>query len=89
MRTLKRAQLCVSKELLREALAMPEDTVIHSITPHKFRRGVFVFCIEHPDLPSLSEGEVTPEIAPVITADYDKKPSMWLTWSWGLEDEEK
>jgi len=82
----------VTAELIRRALAMPEWTEIYDIKPWlRFTEDpksvdVFTFYVEHPDLPEVKEGEQPPEIDPVIQADYDKEPGVWLTFNWGLED---
>lgn len=79
------ARFCVPMELIRDALAIPDGTTICDIVRHDDYPDVFIFYVEHPDLPELAEGAMLPEVAPVISADYDRKPSTWLSWDWGLD----
>ena len=82
-------QFTVSGDLIRKALAMPDDTLIYGIVRHDWSPDAFVFFVEHPDLPEMGEGESPLKITPKITADYEKKPSMWLTWDWDLPGKEQ
>ena len=72
----------VSAQLISQALAMPDGSTIHNIVRHDFNSDVFIFYVEHPDLPELPEGGMPLEITPIIKADYDKRPSTWLTFDW-------
>ncbi len=79
----KMIQFQVSADLIKEALAMPGDTQIYNIIRHDYNPDVFVFFVEHPDFGEILEASAPPELSPIITADYDKKPSTWLTFEWG------
>ena len=74
----------VASEFIRDALALPEDTQIRNIVRHDYQPKTFVFYVEHPDLDEA--GDVIPEVIPVFTVDYDKKPSTWLTFDWGKKE---
>lgn len=78
----KVAQFQVSAQLIKEALAMPKKTKIHNIVRHDYNSNVFVFFVEHPDFDEIEDGEVPPELTPIIEADYEKRPSTWLTFNW-------
>lgn len=77
------AQFDIAEELIKQALAMPDDAEIYNIVRHGYRPGTFVFVVEHPDFDELIEGEMPPSITPTIEADYEKRPATWLTFSWG------
>lgn len=74
------ARFLMRFELLRDALAMPAETNIISIQDSG--PGEFYFFVEHPDLPKVNRGEVPPEIQPLIEADYEKRPDIWLKFNW-------
>jgi len=61
---------------------MPDGTRVYNIVRHDYLPGVFVFYVENPDFDEVREGEIIPEVLPVIKADYTKKPSTWLTFYW-------
>lgn len=75
----------VSTDLIREALAMPKETDIRNIVRHAYRPDVFVFYVEHPDFAEVENAVAPPEISPIIHADYEKRPSTWLTFDFGLD----
>jgi len=79
----------VSSDLIRDALAIPEEATIYDIHQSEQRVGSYTFYVVHPDLPEIGAGDVVPEVSPIIRADYDKKPSVWLTWDWRLDVEDK
>ena len=66
--------------------AVPDGALIYNIVRHTHLPDTFVFYVEHPDLPELQEGETPLEIEPRLTADYERKPSTWLTWDWNLPE---
>ena len=70
-------------ELIREALALPSNATIVRILAHPTKQGVFSFVIDWDDFPETEPGEIVPLYSPIITADYDKKPSTWLTIDFG------
>ena len=80
--TRKMVQFQVAVELIRDALAMPDDARIYNIVRHDYNPNTFIFYVEHPDFDEVNEGAMPPEITPIIEADYKKKPSTWLTFSW-------
>jgi hypothetical protein len=73
----------ISSELIRESLAMPEHATIKRIYTHPTMLDVFVFVIDCDDFQETESGEIIPEYTPIVTADYDKKPSKWLTLDFG------
>lgn len=77
----------ITEELLKQALAMPEDSNIIHITSVMYKPGVYAFYVEYKDFPELSEGSDPPLISPVFYADYEKRPSTWLTIDWNLPDQ--
>jgi|WetSurMetagenome_2_1015567.scaffolds.fasta_scaffold52663_2 hypothetical protein len=79
------ANIEVSEELIEQAFALPEGSRIENISRSSLRTGVFVFTIEHPDLPEVEEGNAIPQITPLLTADYEKRPATWITFDWNLK----
>jgi len=79
----KMVQFQVSAELIKEALAMPAAAQIYNITRHEYSPDVFVFLVEHPDFEEIAEASAPPEVTPIIEADYEKRPSTWITFNWG------
>lgn len=77
----------VTSELIKQALGMPDNANIYSIFRDGLRPDVFEFFVEHPDFDVVDEDSYPPEIAPVITVDFDKRPSTWSTFDWGLADD--
>jgi len=73
------AKFKVSMELLRDALALPDDLEIIDIhvVPTSWR--TFEFVIEHPEAPVCPPGGEIREISPVFRTDQSKKPSTWIT----------
>jgi hypothetical protein len=82
--TKRGAIINLSYELLVDALAMPEGTVVYNVSMHPKRNGCIRLVVLHEDLPVVNYGEELPEISPTIEADYKKKPSTWLTFNWGV-----
>lgn len=70
----------VSAQVLIEALGMPKDTDIYAIARHDFVPDVFVFVVEHPDLPELPEGARAVRITPTVTDD----PVTGRVWDWNV-----
>ena len=52
----------ISGEFLCVALGMPKGTLIYNITRHQQIPDVFIFHIEHPNLPEIIEGAEAPYI---------------------------
>lgn len=73
----------VTGELIKQSLGMPDDANIYSILRDGLNPDVFEFFVEHPDFDVVGEGCYPPEITPVITIDFDKRPSTWSTFDWG------
>jgi hypothetical protein len=68
----------VSEQLIRESLALPDDARIYDILRAPGPVGVFTFILTNPDYPVVAEASEPVTAYPIITADYEKKPSMWL-----------
>ena len=73
----------VSGELLRECLAMPDEVKIIRVQADPIRADTFEFVVDYEGFSECKPGLVIPEYSPVITVDYDKKPSSWLTFDFG------
>ncbi len=80
----KRGTFLVSGELIKEALALPDGTVIVAIQVESLYSYQFRFLVSHDDLPEVSEGVRATELTPKFTTDYDKKPDTWLSFDWGI-----
>ena len=63
----------ISAEELRKLLHMPKETTIFNIKRHDYHPDTFTFVIQHPDLPIVHEGAMTPEIT----------PTLWWKWERG------
>ena len=79
------AKMAIMGELICDSLALPDGSYIERIEPHPSMLGVFVFYVEHGDLPEVKPGDELPEVVPIFTADYDKRPSVWLTVDWNID----
>lgn len=81
------AQMIISIELFKDALAMPENSYIRNIgIDLRDPRNICV-TIEHQDLQGVQPGEPLPEIIPIVTRNYDKKRVLlrdYLSWDWNL-----
>jgi len=75
----------ITSELIADALAMPDGTLISNISKHPTIKNVFIFIVEHDDLPVVKPGDSYPLLSPSIRADYEKKPATWLTFDWGID----
>lgn len=80
---MKLARIQVSSELIREALAMPADAQIQDIMRDLDNPDIFNFFVEHPDFDEVRENEIPPLITAIVEADFTKKPSTWLTLTFG------
>lgn len=78
----------VTMQLIRDALAMPEDTIIEGIERHPWIPNVFTFYVTHPSFEPISYGEEIPQLSPSLTADYDKRPATWIEFKWDYRAEE-
>lgn len=76
---MKLIQFKVTEELIRQALAIPDEAEIVNIVRHEFVPGLFTFYVTHPSFPECLEGALPIEADPVITADYENRPGTWLT----------
>jgi len=72
------ARFDVSMELIRDALALPDDTTIIDIQRHAINPFVYIFVIEHPDAPECFENQIILEIEPHFRVDNTKRPSSWI-----------
>jgi hypothetical protein len=81
------AKIDITSELILQALAFPDGTTIYDIYPNGKIPNVFTFLVEHPDLPELTGEGSIPQIKPIFTADYTKRPSTWITCNWNMENE--
>jgi hypothetical protein len=79
------ARFRVSAQIIMDSLAMPEGSKLRAIVQDEFHPNVFVFYVEHPDLPEEVEGMPPVEIMPIVKADYERRPSMWLTFEWNVD----
>lgn len=78
------ARVKVSKELLLQALAMPEDTGITNVT---YDGRTIEFIVIHPDLPATTSDQKIPEVTPVYRV-VGSPPREWLKFSWTKEDQD-
>jgi hypothetical protein len=78
------ARFDVRAELLTQALALPDGSLIENISRSTSRADVFTLVVTHPDLPEVEEGSQIPEAYPLLHADYEKRPAMWITFDWKL-----
>lgn len=75
----------VSEDLIKQALAFPDDLEIVNICKITDQPGVFAFDVEHESFPKQEGG--IPLVSPVYHADHEKRPSTWLTIDWNLPDQ--
>lgn len=75
----KLARFRLSGELLRVALALPDDTLIYNIERDPTTPDIFIMTLEHPQFEPIIECAQPPERSLVIHANYDKRPDRWLT----------
>lgn len=80
------AKFSVSEDLLKDALALPGKFNIRNISPHGTQPDVFVFLVEFNEFPDVKEGDIAPDIHITFSADYEKKPSTWLTCNWEMAE---
>lgn len=76
---MKLIQFKVTEQLIRQALAIPDDAEIINIIRHDFVPGVFTFYVTHPSFPDVLEGALPVEASPIIKANYENRPETWLT----------
>jgi hypothetical protein len=86
VKAMRVARITVSEELLRDALAMPENSKIVWADWSRKHRAV-VLEVTSPDLPEwqLVDGGTPPEVVPIFRTDYDKRPSTWITFDWNFD----
>jgi hypothetical protein len=65
-------------ELIRDALALPDDTTIIDIQRYTDHPFVYTFVIEHPDAPVFFENQSIIKIEPHFRVDNTKRPSSWI-----------
>lgn len=78
----------VSMQLIKDALAMPEDAIIEGIERHPWIPNIFTFYVTHPDFDPIQYGREIPLITPQLTVDYDKRPATWIEFKWDYKTEE-
>lgn len=73
----KLAKVFVTHELIRDALHFPDNAkILHILTIDPLKSQI---CIECEDFPEVKEGEIIPEISPVL----EKRESIILK-DWGF-----
>ena len=73
--------LCVSGELLIQALALPPGTVIHDVRRNFEQSNVVIeFRVEQDELPIVKLGNVIPKVTAVIGHRRNDQP-VFLRWS--------
>lgn len=81
----------VSHELLRDALALPDDVDIWAVypsMPSDPTREAMLY-VTSPRLPEVAWDAPIPALYPTFTTDYEKRPATWITCDLGLETEEQ
>jgi hypothetical protein len=76
---MKLIQFKVTEQLIRQALAIPDEAEILNIVRHKNVPGLFTFYVTHPSFPECLEGNLPLETNPVLTANFENRPETWLT----------
>ena len=73
--------LCVSGELLIQALALPPGTVIHDVRRNFEQSNVVIeFRVEQDELPIVKLGNVIPKVTAVLGKRRNDQP-VFLRWS--------
>lgn len=67
----------ITEDLIRMALALPDDMQIVNILRTDIP-GVFAFDVMHSSFPEAREGAEPCDVAITYTMDYDKGPATWL-----------
>ncbi len=82
------ARVDVAPELIAKALHFPEGT---DITGALVKRGVHGYVVslmvEHPDLPAVAEGDVAPEVWPIVQYHRESWDFDWNLDVTQLHDE--
>jgi len=76
---MKLIQFKITEQLIRQALAIPDEAEIVNIVRDEFVHGLFTFYVTHPSFPECLEGELPIEASPVVTANYENRPETWMT----------
>ena len=76
---MKLIQFKVTEQLIRQALAIPDEAEIVNIMRHEIVPGIFTFYVTHPSFPECLEGALPVETNPVVTANFENRPETWLT----------
>ncbi len=76
----------VSEVLLRQALALPDSSCIIGISEDPEIKNAFQLVVYDPNLPAVEDGTIIPQVMPRFTADYDKRPGIWISFDWNLEN---
>ena len=86
-RHVRRAAIKVTHELLRDAMALPDNMegvlVAPDYTDDPMR--VALLYVESPDLRPVYNGHEIPVLNVTFTADWDRRPATWITCDLGLE----
>lgn len=72
----------ISTDLILQALAFPEETKVRACIGERAWLGRIELVIEHPDLPSVADGQAISEIVPVFTWKGEDRPAKFLNFSW-------
>ena len=79
----------ISMELIRDALAIPEDVKIVQILRDEFVPYKFTFYFEGEGLPDVPEGGMPEKVNPSITWMGDWRPREFLRFDWNVSDGER
>ena len=80
---MKVARIQITKELLKQALHMPEDTkILNVFTDMQVFDGNPWFVVSHPDLEYVREGSIIPEITPNIITHISDGGRVSFEWMW-------
>ena len=84
----KLKRFAMSPELLKQTLRLPEGSEIIRIDyDEKYYRGSWWFVVECEDFDDLHEGELIPQIKPIVHSIHeDRVISEHIEWEWN-EDE--
>ena len=76
---MKLIQFKVTEQLIRQALAIPDEAEIVNIVRHEFVPGLFTFYVTHPSFPECLEGALPVEASPIVTVNSENRPETWMT----------
>ena len=76
---MKLIQFKVTEQLIRQALAIPDEAEIVNIVRHEFVPGLFTFYVTHPSFPECLESALPVEASPIVTVNNENRPEKWMT----------